>query len=326
MKTLILLFLFLMTLFVSCTNDNLDSESLEKKTNSYDVYVSGKENTQLCYWKNGIKHTISNNSLEYNPSKIFISGNDIYIKGRYGYWKNGNYTTYYQAANLTNQSGIDIFDFYMKNGNIYFVGYTWLINNPAPDKYEFCYWKNGVKTFLFKDSSTYNDQCTITEFNSDVYVGANKKISGTTTGGYFKNTAFQPLFNSVALPQKTFVVSNENNICFSSIYFYKNLLTGVETTFTPTTTTVNYTPALDANDVYINGGVDAYYKNANLITTFTLSKPIIKDLKVMDHNIYMIRTDPNDMEYKVYVNDVETQSIQNLNLGSSFNNITVIKN
>lgn len=71
--------------------------------------------------------------------------------------------------------------------------------------------------------------------------------------------------------------------------------------------------------------MDAYYKNSNFINTSNSSKPIIVDLKVMDQNIYMIRQDPNNIEFKVYISNVETQSIQNLNFDSSFNNITVVK-
>ncbi|MBB4806005.1 hypothetical protein HNP38_001277 [Chryseobacterium defluvii] len=327
MKTLILPLLFLLTFFISC-RDNDIAETLEKQVASYDVYVSGKESGQLCYWKNGIKHNIANNSIDHVPSKIYISGNDVYIKGRYGYWKNGNYTTYYQAAGLTNQSVIDIFDFYVKNGNIYFVGYTWVFNSSVADKYEFCYWKNGVKTLLFKDISTYNDICTITEFNSDVYVGAVKKENGIYESGYFKNTTFYPLFSSpTSGPQSTNVVSNNDNIYFSTLLFYKNLQTGNQVNIPPLPSGYHSSniPALDQNDLYNNGSQDYYYKNGNLISSPNFSKPIIKDLKVMDQNVYMIRTDPNDTEFKVYINNVETQTIQNVNFGSGFNNITVVK-
>lgn len=318
MKTLILPFLFLLITVVSCKTDN--SEILEK-TNSYDVYVSGKENGQFCYWKNGVQHNIANNSSESNPSKIFISGSDVYIKGRYGYWKNGNYTSYSQAASMTSLDVIDIFDFYVKNGNIYFVGYTWQNSNPDPNKYEFCYWKNGLKTFLFKDASTYNDGCTITEFNNDVYVGARKRnSSGGYDKGYFKNITFN-LITTLG-NDYTNVISNETNVYFTSMDTYKNLITGVQTNFFPTPTTGSYQPALDHDDVYINGRVAAYYKNSNYITSASPAV-IINDLKVTDQNIYMVRS--NTAYYKVYINDVESQSISNVN-NSSFNNITVIKN
>ncbi|MBK1897487.1 hypothetical protein [Chryseobacterium paridis] len=313
-------FLLILGFFISCKSD--DAEMLEQKTNSYDVYVSGKENNQFCYWKNGIKHNIATNSSESNPSKVFVSGNEVYIKGRYGYWKNGNYTTYYQAAGMTSSDVIDIFDFYVKGGNIYFVGYTWQPTNPAPDKYEFCFWKNGVKTLLFKDTFTYNDNCTITEFNSDVYVGAQKKLSGNTNQGYFKNTTFYPITTSSQ--NFTEIISNENNVYFTSFNFYKNLITGVQTSFTPTPTTGGYLPALDLNDVYINGRTGIYYKNSNLIYSSSPS-PIIRDLKVTDQNIYMVRSTLNNTEFKIYINNVETQAIQNTNFDSAFNNITVVK-
>ena len=182
MRNLILPFLLLLTLVFSCKEN--DDGMLEKNVASYDVYVSGRKNGQLCYWKNGIQYNIANGSvLENNPTKVFVDGNDVYIKGRYGYWKNGNYTTYQQAAGVTDPSGIDVYDFYVKNGNIYFVGYV-LTNVSSSTIYDFCYWKNGIKNLLFTDNSGYNNRCTITEFNSDVYIGANKKINGILTGGW----------------------------------------------------------------------------------------------------------------------------------------------
>jgi len=321
MKNLILPFLLILALVISCKSD--DAEILEQKTNSYDVYVSGKENNQFCYWKNGIKHNIATNSSESNPSKVFVSGNDVYIKGRYGYWKNGNYTTYSQAAGMTSLDVIDIFDFYAKDGSIYFVGYTWQPTNPNADKYEFCYWKNGVKTFLFKDTSTYNDRCTITQFNNDVYIGALKSNpAGGYNTGYFKNTTYFPI--TTMGTDYTNVVSNESNVYFSSVNYYKNLITGVQTSFTPTPTTAGYQPALDLNDVYINGRIGIYYKNSNLMYSPSPAL-VISDLKVTDQNIYMVRSYPNNTEFKVYINNVEVQSLQNPNQDSSFNNITVVK-
>ncbi len=320
MKALILSFSFLLMFIFSCKTD--DSEILEK-TASYDVYVSGKQNGLFCYWKNGIKYNIANNSSESGPSKIFISGADVYIKGRYGYWKNGNYTTYAQAAGINGLDAIDIFDFYEKDGNIYFVGYTWQSSNPSPDKYEFCYWKNGVKTLLFKDTLTYNDGCTITEFNNDVYVGARKSnTSGGFDKGYFKNSTFNSISTSSYGQDFTYVISNEARVYFTSINYYKDLISGLQTSFIPTPTTGSYQPALDYNDVYINGRLGVYYKNSNLINS---ANPylIIEDLKVVDGNIYMVRSDITG--YKVLINDVESQYISNSN-ASSFNNITVIKN
>jgi len=324
MKNLILPFVLLLTFVFSCRESDFD-EGLEKKTASYDVYISGIDNGDLCYWKNNVKHLLNYNLAPNEaPTKIFIDNNDVYVKGRYGYWKNGNYTTYRLASNIPSQSTIDIFDFHVDNGDVYFVGYTWTnISSSTPA--EFCYWKNGSKNLLFTSMTTHNDFATITVFNSDVYIGANKEVNSTITGGYFKNFVFNPLTNATSLPQHTFVVSNDNHVYFSSIFFYKNLITGIETPITPTTYTRRYQPTLDLNDVYINGEMDTYYKNSTLINTSNSSKPIIVDLKVMDQNIYMIRKDPNNIEYKFYINNVETQSIQNLNFDSSFNNITVVK-
>ena len=145
------------------------------------------------------------------------------------------------------------------------------------------------------------------------------------SGGYFKNTVFNAVSNAVSLPQNTFVTSNENNIYFSSLYFYRNLITGVNTNFTATPATGNYEPTLDFNDVYINGHMNAYYKNANLINAVHSSEAVINDLKAVNGNLYMIRSNPNATVFNVYINGVITQTMANSTLDSSFNNITVVK-
>ncbi|MCY0978119.1 hypothetical protein PGH12_17320 [Chryseobacterium wangxinyae] len=53
MKNLILPFLLILTLVFSCRSE--DYGLLEKKVNSYDVYVGGTENLQVCFWKNNQK-------------------------------------------------------------------------------------------------------------------------------------------------------------------------------------------------------------------------------------------------------------------------------
>ncbi|MCX8532883.1 hypothetical protein [Chryseobacterium luquanense] len=326
MRNLILPFILLLTFVFSCRENDVD-EGLEQKNASYDVYISGKDNGDFCYWKNNVKHLLNYNlTTNETPTKIFVDNNNVYVKGRYGFWKNGNYTTYKQELGIPSTSVIDIFDIYIKNGNIFFVGYTWA-SVSSTTLAEFCYWKNGIKNLLFTDILAYNDQCTITEFNSDVYVGAIKKENGIRKSGYFKNTTFNPLFDSSTVSyQNTNVISNDNNVFFSCQQFYKNLQTNIQVTL-PLLPNGFYggKPALDENDCYTNAGNDYYYKNGNIIHTPNLSNPLIKDLKVMDQNIYMIRQDPNDIEFKVYINNVETQSIQNLNFDSSFNNITVVK-
>lgn len=328
MKNIFLPFILLLTFVFSC-RENDNEEILEKKNQSYDVYVSGVNNGNLCYWKNTVQHTLNYTSMQpENPSKIIVDNNNVYVKGRYGFWKNGNYTTYRQLAGIPNQATIDIFDFFVKNDDIYFVGYTWTtISSSTPA--EFCYWKNNVKNLLFTDLGTYNDMCTITVLNSDVYVGAIKSINGLLVGGYFKNNNFFPLANAQTSPQITNVVSKDGNIYFSSESFFKNLQTNVETTFTPLNNPnigyILYPSCLDGNNLYINCKYDSYYKNATLINNINSSLNIIEDLNVTDQNIYMIRTNVNNFEYKLYINNIEAQTIQNNNFNSSFNNITVVK-
>lgn len=325
MRNLIIPFIILLTFVFSCREN--ETESLEQKNASYDVYISGKDNGDLCYWKNNVKHILNYNlPIGENPTKIFIDNNNVYVKGRYGFWKNGNYTTYKQE--LGTPFNVDIFDMYVKNGNLFLVGYT-TINVGSSFLSEFCYWKNSVKNSLYTDTYTYNDQCTITEFNSDVYVGANKRENGVYKSGYFKNTTFHSLFSSLTLASmSTNVISDNDNVFFSTHEFYKNLNTNIQVNIPfllPNGYYGTNEPTIDGNDFYNNANYDYFLKNGNFIYNPNSSKPLIKDLKVVDQNIYTIRHDPNNIEFKVYINNIETQSIQNLNFDSSFNNITVIK-
>ncbi|WP_312346010.1 hypothetical protein [Chryseobacterium binzhouense] len=116
MRNLILPFILLLALIFSCREN--ETEDLEQKNASYDVYISGKDNGDLCYWKNNVKYILNYNlPIGENPTKIFIDNNNVYVKGRYGFWKNGNYTTYKQE--LGTPFNVDIFDMYVKNGNLF---------------------------------------------------------------------------------------------------------------------------------------------------------------------------------------------------------------
>ena len=71
--------------------------------------------------------------------------------------------------------------------------------------------------------------------------------------------------------------------------------------------------------------MNAYYKNANLINAVHSSEAVINDLKAVNGNLYMIRSNPNATVFNVYINGVITQTMANSTLDSSFNNITVVK-
>ncbi|MDR6920628.1 hypothetical protein [Chryseobacterium sp. 2987] len=78
MKTLFIPFLFVLSLFVSCS-DAKDDQELSEKTVSYDVYVAGRENNTACYWKNGQKTNLADGT-NITPSKIIVENNHVFLK------------------------------------------------------------------------------------------------------------------------------------------------------------------------------------------------------------------------------------------------------
>ncbi|MEY8759565.1 hypothetical protein [Chryseobacterium tongliaoense] len=313
MKTLFIPFLFLLVFFTSCRED--DTETLEKNVASYDVYIAGKENNQPCYWKNGQKINLPVSNI-YTPNKIIVENNHVYIGGRiatvsfayHTFWKDGVRVDLDQYLNVPINNIPEIFDFYVKNGDIYLLG---IATNPNPatpaEKYEFCYWKNGVKTILFTDEFTYNDFCSITVYDSKVYVSGHKKINGITTFGYFINTTFYPLVSGYS---NNAIASNASNVYLfgnSPVLFYRNLLTNADTQITDPAVGFISRILLDNNDVYLQSS-DKYFKNSTKVLITDPQYNSIQDMKVVDQNVYMIRYDDNG-GYKVFINNVESQSL-----------------
>lgn len=324
MKKLFIPFLFIFMIIISCKND--DIEILEKKTVSYDVYVAGRENNTACYWKNGQKTDLSGGA-NINPSKILVENGHVYVFENTVFWKDGIKADIKQYLAVPATALLSIREFYVENNNIYFLGYVEDLNTSNPlQKYQFCYWKNGVKTVIDTDSGemlSNNSGYSMTVFQSTVYVSGHHKISGTINCGYFKNGVFYPL----TAGYQTNTISSDNSSIYMSVNSsYKNLITGTETQLSPAPTGINLFTnkiSIDNNNVY-RQGYNKYYKNAGEISVTGPAFTGIADMKVVDENIYMIRwNDSSTLSYKVFINNVETQSTTG---NGRFNSIFVVKN
>ena len=191
-----------------------------------DVYIAGSygeitynEETNIpispyytaCYWKNGVKTDLSTNAHAI-AGGIAVSGSDVYVAGRYTestnsmttitttacYWKNGVRTDLfsesspgYAQADYIAVSGSDV---YVAGSYQEITGYNEETNNPIYT-YTACYWKNGVRTDLFSESSPgYAQADYIAVSGSDVYItgryqdneGTNSPFSSYTSC-YWKN-------------------------------------------------------------------------------------------------------------------------------------------
>lgn len=348
MRNLILPFLLILNLVFSCRSENDDV--LEKKVLSYDVYIAGSENNKACYWKNNIKTELTNGN-NINTIDIKAENNDVYVTGSLKasstlykeiqyFWKNNIRTDVKQYLNIPNNAQSNITNFSIINGDIYFAGY---VENPIPasplEKFELCFWKNGIKTIIYKSQYASFVESILID-GADVYVsGVKNDNNQNSERGYFKNTVFYPL----AVVYVYNLTKNSNGIHLllqkNNKYYSKNLNTSIETLIGD----YNHPAAIFGkiishnanNDLYtiqsFYGG--AYFKNnIQIIPNFsTLSR--IQDLFILDHNMYMIKYENENNIYnaKVYINGVESQSLSSTSNGTDYfpgtlNSIFVVQN
>jgi hypothetical protein len=161
--------------------------------NNNDFYIGGRINNsssdQPCYWKNGVKNTLSIPAgyASSRINEIIVSGADVYCVGRSGnkpcYWKNGVHTEFATPLNSGGCTGITI------NGtDVYISG--WLRNNSG---YQAVYWKNNNIVYLTQTSidSEAND---IALDGNDIYVaGYSSSNLNTNQAAYWKNGVLNTL-------------------------------------------------------------------------------------------------------------------------------------
>ncbi len=351
-KLLLPFFVSVLWVFNSCTNTTgINDEAANNLPQSYDVYIAGRENSKACYWKNTIKTDLAGGE-NLVPIEIKEENNNVYVTASLGvtptsfksvhyFWKNGTKNEIKQYLGIPSGAQNDITAFGVKNGDLYFAGYVENLSPATPNqRYELCYWKNGVKTLLHQ--SPYIPSAEGLFINgSDVYVSAlivdnNQNVDR----GYFKNTTF----NSLGQPSYVFNFAKNNNglhILFqkNAKYYSKNITSNTETMIGNYAVNLPFYGKIasdeGSNDLYTtyyNQGND-YFKNTNIVSTGFSSLPYIQDLFVLNNNVYLIKYSTANNTYlgKVFINGVETQSIngtQNgtVNYTSTFNSIYVVEN
>ncbi|MGO4708654.1 hypothetical protein AB4Y90_05950 [Chryseobacterium sp. 2TAF14] len=357
MRNLILPFILLLTFVFSCRENNLD-EGLEQKNASYDVYVGGVDEFDACYWKNGQKialpggeNLIGTQIKVENNGDVYMLANNISVLGgnhaipAWYFWKNGvkhNVAEYLNVApnTLNFPNNLEIWNsLTIHNGDIYFSG---IIRNPNPissaDLFQFCYWKNGVKTVLesFSSANPVMFGC-IGFFNNDMYITTRRNFnynSGSSTWdlGYYKNNIYHYLQSNQK--SKYFLSDNSGIYLISedqslvNNIFVKNLITGNNLVFPSNLPQSNITDmAWEDSDKYYIGN-NFYFKNNNLVQ---ISDPNnfnkIGLFLAKDQNIYMTRynTDIGGKSVKFYINNVEALTLPDITRGC-FNSIFVVQN
>lgn len=343
MKNLILPFILLLTLVFSCRENDID-EGLEKKTGSYDVYVAGTNDNKASYWKNNVLNYL-NGGNNLIAQKIIIENNNTYILGNnsstapqeYYFWKNNIKEDLRTYLGISTAYPYQITDMAIDNGDTYFIGYYDTFSTTF--RYEFCIWKNGVKTVLNTSNDNIYNRLKINIFNHETYVSAitNNISSSNFQSGYYVGTTFH------SIPNISWVCNfsqNSTGINFLYIrdgkYYYRNLSTNIETLVSnnnyPNLGEGKIISETNSSDLYVAGYShleNNYFKN-NIQTAFPIDPTYsrIKDMFVLDNNLYTIKHQPNPYSSKVYINNVETQNITNASTSTNntFNSIYVVQN
>lgn len=350
MRNLILPFILLLTLIFSCRENTID-EVLEKTLNPVDVYAAGKENDIACYWKNNVKTNLTGGN-GITARKIIVENNDVYVLGtsdvnpiNFYLWKNNvkiNINQYI-GVNVNTTNPLDYFhiidDFLIDQGNIYLLGSVRSPIISSANTRELCYWKNGVKTVLFTENSSFSSPYMVTRnfaiYNGDIYSPVNKRlnhyIDAPNEVGYFKNNTYYTI--SPYSDQKSFRhISNGSNGVYLSMYddsttntYYKNLINNTNSYISQT---VKGKFNLDGNDIYDFSNGQNYFKNdINTPLTYASGFNAIEDLTALNQNVYQIRSksisDKKD-SYKIYINSTEVLQINATN--GIFTSIFAIQN
>lgn len=336
--TIILVILVIFSL-ISCNNN--DDLNIPEQQAIIDVYVSGKENENACYWKNNQQVILDNNGLNITSAdKIFVNNNNVYVWGTgfsmmtneltFLYWNNGIVSDLNIEFSEPDFELYWITDFYVVNDDVYFLGFLRSISNPT--QRDLVYWKNGIKTIVLENINyTNTNSSSIRVINNDIYVSSRIEYNQP---GIFINNIFNPI-NPNYNPYDMTINGNDSFIHGSSPTggFYQNINTGEVTTSSYRINDLVF----DQSDIYtvVDHNNESYYreirKNGNL---YYLSpdgyESDIPDLYVHDGDIYAIvreLIDFNSGPNKLLINNVPELILDNSNFGTDLlTNIYVVQN
>jgi hypothetical protein len=185
-KCLFLLIICILMFAVSCKDDDNDDDVL----GGPGVYIAGSyinDGTDIgnaCYWKNGELIDLDSGGYHSYAVSVFVSGNDVYVCGKYRYddvndlwticyWRNGE-----RIDIVSGYDDTSVDDIIVSGNDIYICGQV----SDAGGNETAYYWKNGVSTVLNsdgEDASTTNlyvsgDDVYVSGYyyETDTYVGS----------------------------------------------------------------------------------------------------------------------------------------------------------
>lgn len=176
--------------------ENIIQEGLQPGSAMKGIYVAGSENNEACYWKDNEK-VILNDGSNILAFKMFVDDNHTYVigssqsEGAAFIWQDNVKKKIRDYYNLPASNKLYFQNACLDHNDLYILGIIYNPDEPTANKYELCYWKNGVKTSLTKIDNYQKIMArNIAVHKSDVYVAVSMTQQYTMNildNGYFKN-------------------------------------------------------------------------------------------------------------------------------------------
>ena len=253
---------------------------------SANIYIVGKENGYIYYWKNGYKislgTTIGNSG---NANAVAVSDTDVYVVGRNGYnaklWKNG-VLTYLESSSFT----ADPKAITVVGQDVYIAGYDY-------GNSQIVMWKNGIRSVVSNGGPSTYDGMGIGVSGNDVYICGNIDVhayvwkNGVRTSLSDSSSSFASgLF---VAGTDVYVAGRENG----KAVYWKN---GVKTALSSSQESYANAIAVSGTDVYVVGNepwsTAVYWKNGvkNVLVTSVSGYASANAIKILDPDVYIAGT------------------------------------
>ncbi|MDI9310804.1 MAG: hypothetical protein QM535_11360 [Limnohabitans sp.] len=344
MKKLSLLLASISLLLTNCHNDD---EMINNPVNTThtNVYIAGKENNTICYWKNNVKYNLQlpDPTKEYEIKKMIIENNNVYILGysptndplqkNFYFWKNGaliDLQTYLNPS-LFNANYHSVKDFDVQGDDIYFSVFFAQFPGQHNTQYKLYTFKNQVASFVKNFGIAYptdfHEDSKIRRFGNDTYTTISNVLESSLSEsieGFFKNNTFYDLkydFQKVQemnfLNNQLYIFGTPKSLLTTPQSMYMNTITGNKTTFTSNIPTGNFES--DNGNLYVSNNKNVF-KNG----TYLFSAPNnqeIRDVKILNNNSYLITKETGTNKPVLLINSIPNFEVNIPN--SSFEQVVV---